>query len=142
MTAIQIIIWVLLSLAAGITALLLAGHWSLAPFTNPGARANEASIIFLMLMMLRWVIVLIAIILLAVLLNLRGKLSGGGATGAGIAAGALHLGAGLATMWIWNYWVSVMYDKSPAQLWMCVAGYFGIPIIALATIAAVTLWSR
>jgi hypothetical protein len=133
-----ITIYILLALSIGMTGLLFLGHRPLAPLSNPGVNANEAAVILLMGMAVRWIMLAVAVVLAAWLTVLRRNWGIG--PGIGLAAGALvaHLALGLANLWVWNLWVSVIYDKTPAQLWMCVAAFFGIPILVT---CAIGLWT-
>jgi hypothetical protein len=139
--ALQVAGWTLLAVALAITGALFLGQRSFAPLSDPGARANEASLIFLMLMGIRWLAMAGAIGAVMMLAWRRDVLSGGAATGLGTAAIVLHGGLGLASLWVWNYWLSVIYEKTRTQLWWCVTGHFGLPLLVLALLAVALLWA-
>jgi hypothetical protein len=62
----QVFFWVSWWTSVGITALLLFWSLPLSPFTHPGTTANEAAIIFLIVMVMRWFALATALVLVTI----------------------------------------------------------------------------
>ena len=128
----------LVTLAA--TALLLVWSWPLSPFTTPGIRANEAVIIFLPVMLIRWLTLAALLWQTTFQWANRAQLSPQWSLGASLVILLLHVILGIINLGIMNFWLSVTEEKTRAVEIVCVAIYFGLPLSVLA-IGSVLQWS-
>ncbi len=120
----------------GTTGLLFVWSLPLSPFSTPGMRANEAVIIFLPLMLLRWLALAILLWQSALQWAPRLRLSSHWGIGMAILVLVLHLVLGSVNLGVMNLWLSVAETKTRAVEIMCVVVYFGLPLLALALCTA------
>jgi hypothetical protein len=122
--------------ALGLTAILLLWHLPFAPFSTPGAKANEAVFVFLIAMALRWVI--LAGLVVSVARGWASRLSLRGLPRAGLVIGTLtlHLLLGLLNLGVWNAWLSRYPEHTPRGDSLLAAAYFSIPSLMLAALAS------
>src|SRR3954465_4274468 len=88
-----------------LTALLLVWHLPFSPFSSPGARANEAAVIFLMAMAVRWVLLAGLIVAVAWSWTRRLRLPGWTLAGPLLVLCVLYLLLGLLYAVLWNAWL-------------------------------------
>jgi hypothetical protein len=122
--------WISLAIAFLSTCLLTLWHMDQRPFANPGSRMTEGAILIWMVMIVRWLV-------LAVGLACAATRAGLGWWTAGVLLA--HLLLGLLSLWVWDRWVSVIYEHTPAQLWALAIIYLSIPLPALLGLAVMLL---
>src|SRR4051812_3576996 len=112
------------SAALALTALLLVWHLPFAPFRTPGARANEAAVIFLLAMAVRWSVVAGLVVAVARLQAAGWGLRGWAAAGLLLGLLALHLLLGVVNLGVWNAWLSVGFPHTRTGDTLLAATYF------------------
>jgi hypothetical protein len=123
-----------------LTVLLQVWHLPFSPFSSPGARANEAAVIFLMVMAVRWVLLAALIVAIARSWSRRLRLTGWASAGLLLGLFALHLLLGLLNAGLWNAWISAGGMHALAGDWLLAGAYFLIPTLMLLALGVVT-WS-
>ena len=122
-----------------ITALLFLWHLPFYPFKVPGVDPNEAAAVFLVVMFVRWVLIAVLIVWLAVLWTARRGSAVWVRVLAAFVCLAAHAAAGGANAVVWNSWVSQVHQLSAGAAWFLVGLYYGIPVVMLLILAAARL---
>jgi hypothetical protein len=123
-----------------LTALLLIWHLPSSPFSSPGARANEAAVVFLMAMSVRWLLLAGLIIVIAWTWSHRLRLPGWTSAGLLLGLCALHLLLGLLNAVLWNAWLGAGGTHTPTGDGLLAGVYFLNPTLVLLALGA-SAWS-
>ncbi|MEI2582692.1 hypothetical protein [Scytonema sp. PRP1] len=135
----QVLFWGCWFATLGTTALLLLWSLPLSPFTHPGITANEAVIIFLAVMVIRWLALAAALILVVIVWGQRLNLATRWIVGLAIAVLALHFVLGIINLGVMNVWLSIDHTKTRATNAIYAGIYFGLPTLLLLLTAPLML---
>ena len=135
----SVLFWLGWVFALLLTALLLVWHWPLYPFSDPGIRLNEAAILFLLVMAVRWVVIAGLFVAAGVLVAARLRAATWAWAALPVALVLAHGVIGLVNLGVWNTWVSAGADHSPGRDKFLAAAYFAIPAAVLLALAVVKL---
>jgi hypothetical protein len=127
----QILFWVSWLASLGITILLVFWSLPLSPFTHPGTTANEAAIVFLIVMVMRWGALAIALALVIIAWGRRLNLAIHWIIGLSIVVLVLHFILGIINLGVMNAWLSVDETKTRATNTIYAAIYFALPTLML-----------
>ncbi len=135
----QVFFWGCWFATLGTTALLLFWSLPLSPFTHPGITANEAVIIFLPIMVIRWLALAAALILVVIFWGQRLNLATRWIVGLVIVVLALHFVLGLINLGVMNVWLSIDDTKTRATNAIYAGIYFVMPTLLLLLTAPLML---
>ena len=135
----QVFFWSCWFATLGTTALLLLWSLPLSPFTHPGITANEAVIIFLPIMVIRWLALAAALMLVVILWGQRLNLATRWIVGLAIAVLALHFVLGIINLGVMNVWMSIDDTKTRTTNAIYAGVYFGLPTLLLLLTAPLML---
>jgi len=124
----QVLFWSCWFATLGTTALLLLWSLPLSSFTHPGITANEAVIIFLPIMVIRWLALAAALILVVIVWGQRLNLATRWIVGLAIVVLALHFVLGIINLGVMNVW---LIEPSPT---VTVRGFTPHPQLAFCPI--------
>lgn len=135
----QVFFWVSWWISFGITALLLFWSLPLSPFTHPGTTANEAAIIFLIVMVMRWLALATALVVVTIAWGRHLNLTPQWMIALIIVVLALHLVLGIVNLGVMNAWLSIDSSKSRAINTVYAVIYFALPTLVLSLTAPLML---
>ena len=101
---------------------------------------NEAGVIFLFLMFLRWCVVAGLVVVVGLFLAIRFGTPTWVRVVVPMALVAIHGVIGLVNLGIWNGWVSAGTDSPPGTAWTLAIAYFAIPLVVLVVLGAAKLF--
>ncbi|MDF5714270.1 MAG: hypothetical protein PUP93_10345 [Rhizonema sp. NSF051] len=127
----QILFWSCWLASLGITALLLFWSLPLSPFTHPGITPNEAVIIFLLVMVMRWLALAVVLMQVAIIWGRRLNLATRWIVGLTIVVVALHFLLGIVNLGVLNVWMSIDHTKTRANNAVYAGIYFSLPTLLL-----------
>ncbi|MBO3460679.1 hypothetical protein G7B40_025750 [Aetokthonos hydrillicola Thurmond2011] len=135
----NLLFWASWLVSLGITALLVFWSLPLSPFTHPGTTANEAAIIFLLVMVIRWGALATALALAIIAWWRRLDLVIHWIIGLSIGALVLHFLLGIINLGVMNAWLSVDQNKTRAINTVYAVIYFAVPTLVLLLTASLKL---
>ncbi len=122
-----------------LNVILFALHLPLAPFSTPGTRANEAVIVHLAFMVLRWGATALLIGLLGVLAIFT-QAPKKTTFACILVAWGIHAALGRMNLIIWNKWISsTSASYATLHLWLLAGAYLVTPLVTL--LACYKTWS-
>jgi hypothetical protein len=117
------------------TTLLFLWHQVFYPFSNPGERANEGAVLFLMVMGVRWLFMAVLAAVLGAAWAARLGARAWVVVVAVVGLVVLHAIAGGINLIVWNAWLSVSPEPTPGAKKVLATVYFAIPAAALLILA-------